>query len=131
MHKLDNEAEKIYLSIFNRDIPETVKKRFDDISHVINDSFSQYEVKQYYDLVRSARDLEALELATRYLGKMPILTEKFKVMVYLAETIPHNYNVFINEATGQLSAYAAIIFSVGRTILKISKGVIMLIRYRL
>ena len=100
MHKLDNEAEKIYLSIFNSDIPESVKQRFNDISNVIDDSFPHYEVKKYYDLVRDACDLEAIELAARYLRKMPILTEKFKVMVYLAETIPHNYDVFINEAPG-------------------------------
>lgn len=131
MHKLDYEAEKIYHSIFNTDIPETVKKRFNDISGVIDDSFSHDEILKYYDLVRDARDLEALELAARYLNKMPVLTEKFKVMVYLAETIPHNYSVFINETPRQVSAYASIIFAVVRTFLKISKGFMMLIRYRL
>lgn len=97
MYEPDNEAERIYCSIFSNKIPEVIQHRFNEISQTIDNNYCDNEVRKYYELIPKVHDLEALELAARYCRKLPILTEKFKIMIYLSETIPGNYDLFINE----------------------------------
>lgn len=127
MYTSDKEAEIIYSSLFNKRIPEQIRQRFNDVSKKIDDNYPQDEVREYYKVINMVGDLEALELAARYLRRMPILTEKFKIMVYLAETIPENYNVFINEDPKGTSGYASMAFSVLRTAVKFPKGLMALL----
>lgn len=125
MCRIENEAERIYHSLFNKKIPESLKIHFNNISGEIDNHYHHDEVRKYYDLILKVNDLEALEITARYLKKLPILTEKFKVMVYLAETLPDNYDVFVNENPQRFFAYIYFISSVCRTFLKITKGLVV------
>lgn len=127
MYTSDKEAEKIYSSLTNKNIPEQIRQRFNDVSKKIDDNYPQKDVKEYYEVMNKARDLEALEFAARCLKKMPILTEKFKIMVYLAETVPENYSLFINENRGRISGYVCMAFSLLRTAVKFPKGLMILL----
>ncbi len=124
MYKSDD-AEKIYYSLFKKKIPEAIQYHFNNISKEIDNNYPQDKVRKYYEVIRTVHDLEALELTARHLKKMPVLTEKFKVMIYLAETIPGNYDVFINETPKRFSVYVSMVLSAVRSMFKITKGLII------
>jgi len=117
-----NEAERIYGAIFNRKIPASVQEHFEVISKKIESRYSEEEVDKYLEATEKTSDLEALEVASRYIKKLPLLSEKFKVMVYLAETCPENYRVFVNEEPGFICACLSLISSLFRTGYKSVKG---------
>ncbi len=131
MYSFNNDAEKIYFTLFNKSIPEEVYHRFQAVSKKIDNNYPHDKVVQYYELIGKTDDLEALELAARYLRKQPLLTEKFKLMVYLAEIMPDNYDVFINENPKRFIGYIKIIFTIMRTVFKLGKGLIIILFYKL
>jgi hypothetical protein len=122
----ENEAERIYYAIFNREIPATVQDHFEALSKKIESRYSKEEVDKYFESIQKTCDLEALEIASRYFKKLPILSEKFLIMVYLAETRPENYMVFVNEQPGVIRACISLISSLLRTGYKVAKGIIVL-----
>lgn len=126
MYIPDNDAEKIYLALFGKKIPALVQDRFKNISEKIDCSYSEKEIDKYRECIYKVHDLEALEIAARFLKKLPILTDKFKVMVYLAETLPENYSIFISEEQKLFSSYMLLASSVIRTMCKITKGFFLL-----
>lgn len=121
-----SEAERIYYAIFNQQIPASIRMHFEVISKKIEGRYPEEEVNKYFEYIKKTCDLEALEVAARHLKKLPVLSEKFKVMVYLAETCPENYNVFFNEEPGVIRAYILLISSVLRTGFKVVKGMVIL-----
>ena len=127
----EKEAGRIYYTIFNKKIPASIQTHFNIISKKIDGCFSGEEVKKYYECIEKVRDLEALEIAARYFNKIPVLTEKFNIMVYLSETLPENYAVFINEQPKFFLACILLISSLFRTGYKIAKGVVILTANRI
>jgi hypothetical protein len=125
------EAERIYHAIFNKKIPASIQTHFNIISKKIDGRFTGAEVKKYYECIEKVRDLEALEIAARYFKKLPILTEKFNIMVYLSETLPENYTVFVNEQSKCFLAYILLISSLFRSGYKAAKGVVILAANRI
>ncbi len=123
MQRPENEAKKIYSAIFKKEIPEIIQSRFEKISSKIDASYSDKETQKYYKYFCETSDLEALEIAGRVLKKLPVLTDKFKVMVYLAETLPENYPLFVNERSQLLIGYFSLFISLLRTGCKLVKGV--------
>ncbi len=121
-----NEAERIYHAIFNRKIPASVQEHFEVLSKRIESRYSGEEVNKYFEAIKKTCDLEALEVASRHLKKLPVLSEKFKIMVYLAETRPENYKVFVNEEPGFISACISLISSLLRTGCKAVKGMVII-----
>lgn len=121
-----NEAERIYKAIFGTNVPEEIQKHFKITSKKIENLFSEEEVKKYFECIEKVRDLEALELAERYLKKIPVLTEKFRIMVYLAETLPENYNKYINERDNCFLGYLLLICAGFRSFYKFVKGLFLL-----
>ena len=53
-------------------------------------------------------------------------SDKFRIMVYLAETRPENYSVFVNEEPKFILAYVMLIASFLRTTYKVAKGMVIL-----
>jgi hypothetical protein len=125
------EAERIYYTIFNKNIPASIRTHFNVLSKRIESCFSAEEIKKYFECIEKVRDLEALELAARHLKKIPVLTEKFKIMVYLAETLPENYAVFINEQPKFFLACILLISSIFRTGYRVAKGMVILMVNRI
>lgn len=127
MVKPDNEAQKIYHAIFNKNIPESVQLHFNNISRKIDDVYLINEVNKYHECIVKVHDLEALEIAARYVKKLPIITDKFKAMIYLAETLPENYSTFVNERPQRFLAFFLLMHSVLRSLLKLAKGMFLLV----
>ncbi len=125
-----SEAARIYMTIFNTNVPEQIEKHFEITSKKIENLFSEEEVKKYFESIERVRDLEALELAARYLKRIPLLTEKFKIMVCLAETLPENYNKYINERDNRFLGYLLLICAGFRSIYKFVKGLFLLMVYK-
>jgi len=126
-----DEASKIYYTIFNKDIPESIKNHFEYLSKRIESNFSEQEKIKYHECILKIHDLEALELAARYFKKLPILTLKFKVILYLAETLPQNYSKYINEKNNFFIGSLLLVFSMVRTSYKLVKGICLLVINRL
>ena len=83
---------------------------------------------RYYRALLACADLEALELAARYTRKLPLLTRKFRLMAYLAETLPENQDFFINERSSFLAAFGAAWPGGLRTVCKMLKALWLLRR---
>lgn len=130
MVKPVSEAEKIYQAIFNKSIPDSLELHFQNISGKIDAAYLDNEVSKYHECITKVQDLEALEIAARYLKKLPIMTDKFKAMVYLAETRPENYDMFINQRSSRFHAYMLLVSSAVRTLLKMIKGVFLMVIHR-
>jgi hypothetical protein len=94
------EARKIYLALFGADAPPAVVARFAVASDLMHCGVSDAEVEAYYAAIDRCDDLEALELAARYTGRLPLLGRKFRLMAYLAETLPDNQAFFVNSQGG-------------------------------
>lgn len=91
------EGRKIYTAIFGREIPPIVLDRFMAASKRLNALTAQTEVDRCTRALLACPDPEALELAARYTRRLPLLTRKFRLMAYLAETRPENQHFFINQ----------------------------------
>ena len=116
------EARKIYAAIFGREIPPPVLDRFVVASKRLNQSVPQAEMDSYYRALLACADLEALELAARYTRRFPLLSRKFRLMAYLAETLPENQAFFVNERSSFLAGMARSAAGGVRTIFKMAKG---------
>jgi len=116
------ESEKLYKAIFGGDIPQGLRKRFCVASDLLNAAVLPTELDRYYRAMLACADLEALELAARYTHRLPLLSRKFRLMVYLAETLPENQPFFINERPGFLAGMARSAAGTFRTVFKMMKG---------
>jgi len=127
----ESEAEKIYKAIFDTEVPESIQKQFNIISERIDFLFNSEEIKKYNKSILQIHDLEALEVAARYMKKLPLLTLKFKIMVYLGETLPENYPKYINENDSFFTGFISLFYSLIRTSYKLVKGIILIVINRL
>lgn len=122
------ESERIYHTLFDRHIPPIVAERFAEGSVRIEAHVSPAELAQYRAAVASDLDLEALELAARTTRRLPLLTRKFRLMAYLAETMPENQGLFINHRDNRPVAFISIAFMTLRTVWLMAKGLTLLRR---
>ena len=125
-----DEAERIYYSLFRKKIPVSIHYHFNRLSEKLENDYSEKEIKKYSSYIVKTYDLEALEIAARYLKKLPLLTEKFKIMVYLAETLPENYVMYINEKNNRFFGCLLLMTSTFRTLYKFVVGIFFLTVYR-
>ena len=127
---LDMEAARIYRAIFGGDVPAVVKQHFVNASPRLNERFEQSELDSYYHTVERIGDLEALEVAARYVRRIPLLHSKFHMMVYLAETVPENQHHFVNERSNIAAGWWALVSGGARTAIKLVKGLFLLSRLK-
>lgn len=119
-------AEKIYRSIFKKDIPPLVAERFAMLSEKMEMCADTGDVELHRKITKNITDLAAAEYTSRILGKNRLLVKQFQVMVYLGECLPENYNLFINEKRSlfkTLMIFAGVPFN---SIYKFFKGMIAL-----
>ena len=118
----ETEGRKIYAAIFGREIPPAVLDRFVVATKRLNRSVPQAEMDGYYRAMLACNDLEALEVAGRYTHRLPLLGRKFRLMVYLAETMPENQPFFVNERSGFVAGMVRSAAGVFRAAFKLFKG---------
>jgi len=124
------EAKKIYRSIFYKDAPDIIKDRFMRASGRLEEKFNKLELEYYYRVIQTVDDLEALEIFCRYSKRLPILSLKFQLMVFLAETLPENQKFFLNNGSSFLKCLFFIIMSLLQTACKMMLGVYLFIRFK-
>lgn len=125
-----DEADKIYSAIFRSPIPLPLKERFQRASKDLSAGYTQKELTQHNRAISQVADLEALELAARHTKNLPVLVMKFNLMVYLAETLPENRDFYINRKDTRHKGWAFLIFSGLRMVIKLSKGLLLLVKLK-
>ena len=122
------EADKIYRTLFYQGAPDVIRERFIEASNQLHQKISAQELALYYGVIKTVNDVEALEVACRWRKKMSLLTLKFRLMVYLGETLPENQHFFINERTSFIRALCYTAVSLVRTMYKLCRGFYLLTR---
>ncbi len=120
------EAERIYAAIFGRPIPAIVAERFRLASERINHTVPAAELASYHRSLAACRDLEALEVAARYARRSTLLSRKFRLMAFLAETLPENQDLFVNTRSSLIAGLFLAVTGTLRTIFKLLKGLWLL-----
>jgi hypothetical protein len=121
-----NDAQKIYKAIFKTDIPPLIEKRFLRASEKLSFYYSKKEIEEYNKALSKVSDLEALEFAARRKNRIPLLILKFRLMVYIAETVPENNRFFINLVNRRFEGKICVLFSGLKAVLKYIKGYFLL-----
>ena len=122
----ETEAGRIYFAIFGRAMPPIVQERFAAANERLEQAAGPRELAECRRIVAACADLEAVEVAGRYTGRLKLLSRKFRLMVYLAETLPENQSFFVNE-TSSFPAGLWHGFAGGvRTVFKLLKGLWLL-----
>lgn len=129
--KASDEASRIYYVLLQKEIPNSIALHFERVSKIIEKKYTKKQVATCLEHMKRTRDLESLEIASRYLNRLPLLTEKFRIMAYLAETVPENYRCYVNERDKRFYAYARMFFSIVFSMKKFLKGLLILVKHRL
>jgi hypothetical protein len=126
LHRYEAEARSIYQVLFHRDIPPILLQRFLPVIERLNAAASRAELNAYYRALETQADLEALELAGRLTGRLPLLTRKVQAMVALAETLPENQRFYVNQRSSFFTGAAAIAWAAAHTARQGAKGLWLL-----
>ena len=127
MHQ--HEADRIYRALFGAAAPDVIKERFLEPSQTLNAGTVMRDVEHYYQALEHAPDLEALELACRWTGRFPLISRKFQLMVYLAETLPENQRYFVNTSDSFARGMLVVVATVFRSALKFVRGWFLMRRF--
>jgi len=125
-----DEAEKIYRSIFRAEIPEVIRRRYQESTDLLHQSCSQEEIAECEALLKSVRDVEAVEYAARFVGKFPLLSKKVKLLVWLASTLPEQFDVFVNRTNRPIYGKFVLILAGCASALKLIKGIMVVMMWR-
>ncbi|MBE2236037.1 MAG: hypothetical protein IAE85_21275 [Anaerolinea sp.] len=125
-HLYPAEASAIYRALFGRDIPPILAQRFLPVIERLNAAASPAELADYYRAIETQADLEALELAGRLTGRLPLLTRKMQAMVTLAETLPENQPLYVNRRSSFLAGAAAMAWAAAHSVRQGVKGLWLL-----
>ncbi len=125
-HLYPTEARAIYRALFGRDMPPILTHRFLPVVERLNATAGPAELAEYYRAIEAGADLEALELAGRLTGRLPLLTRKLQAMVALAETLPENQPFYVNHRTSFVAGAAAMAWAAAHTAQQAAKGLWLL-----
>lgn len=120
--RLQDEAQALYRTLFDRPAPPVLVERFLPVSQTLNARVSAADVAAYYRALAAEEDLEALEFAARFTHRLPLLTRKLQAMVVLAETLPENQSVYINSHSSWLGGVWAAGWATVRSVWLAGKG---------
>jgi hypothetical protein len=122
------EVERLYRAIFREAPPSLVAERFQAASALLERAAGAQDLDAYRRALERVGDLEALEVAARHRGKLPLLGAKFRLMVYIAETEPRNQRFFVKRRPSRLACVAAVCLGGVQTGYKLAKGMVLLSR---
>lgn len=125
-HLYSTEAHAIYRALFDHDIPPILLQRYLPVIERLNATASPAELARYYRAIESGADLEALELAGRLTGRLPLLTRKMQAMVALAETLPENQRFYINQRSSFVAGMASMAWAAAHTARRAAMGLWLL-----
>ena len=120
------EAEKIYTAIFRRRPSEIVVTRFIAAIDRLETGANPEEVSICSGLLSDDVDIEAVEVAARYTGKLPLMTKKFQLMMHIAETLPEHQSCLVNLRWSRRRGLWSVFFGGLETTCKVTKGLYLL-----
>ncbi len=120
------ESEKIFNSVFKVPFPPLLKERFSKATEKFSRNYTPSEITECQKAVEKISDLEALELASRHLKKLPFLVLKFRIIVFLAEGWPLTRKSYINDRDVFLLGWLVLFYCCLRTAIKFIKGIFLL-----
>jgi hypothetical protein len=129
-HSYEREAELLYRAIFDQPAPPVVVERFAGAAALLDAGAAAPDIEAYRLALERVGDLEALEVAARYRGRLPLLVRKFRLMVYLAEAVPDNQRFFVKRRPGRLGAVASVAGGLLRTAIQLARGLVLLSRVK-
>jgi hypothetical protein len=121
-HLYLSEARVLYRALFGRAAPSILVQRFLPVIDRLNAAASAAELAEYYRAIEAGADLEALELAGRLTGRLPLLTRKMQAMVALAETLPQNQRFYVNQRSSFVAGAAAMAWAAAHTARQAVRG---------
>lgn len=119
-------ADRLHRTLFARDVDPATRARFDAAAERLARSFPAEEVAEFHAAVAAVGDLEALEMACRVTGRLPLLSRHFLLMVYLAEADPRNCADIVNRCHNVTGAWAALVAGALRTAWCLAKGLVLM-----
>ena len=122
------EAIKVYRALFRGEPPASLVERYAAASVQLDGRADPAELALYQRWLARVDDLEALEVACRYTRRLPILSRKLHLMVYMAETLPDYHAEFVNERTSLAGGVKALVAGAFRTAAKLTKGLVLIAR---
>jgi hypothetical protein len=125
-HLFPTESHAIYHALLGHDIPPILMQRFVPVIERLNATASPAELAEYYRAIEAQADLEALELAGRLTGRLPLLTRKMQAVVVLAETLPENQRFFVKQRSSFVAGMAAMAWAAAHTARQGVKGLWLL-----
>lgn len=126
----EQEARRLFRAIFRCDPPAPFCEWFAKVPDSVFPLFTEAMWENYRRVLRRVRDLEALEYASRLLGRNRVLVHKMLLTVYLAECCPEVRRYFVNRQ--DLSLVATWAYLTGAKLYnfwKLIKGLLLLLRY--
>ncbi len=124
----DRGAARIYAAVFRQTIPEMILERFVQAATVLDRRTSDEERVLYDHALKRIGDLEALELAARYTHRVPALSDRFRLMVYIVETDPDHQHYYVGSQTGFVGGLLSMVGGGFQTTVKLIKGWFLLKR---
>jgi len=121
-------AQRIYNVLFPGEIPSALRERYEQAWRILASDFPE---EQHSACLRAAgriRDLEALELAARWRGRLRPLSEQVRLMCYLAEPLPDHGSHYLAGHAAPVRAVLALAAGVARSSIKLAKGLLLLAR---
>ena len=122
----DYEAQAVYWALFRGRIPPLLAQRYARAARELDRDTEPSMVAALQRLVAQDSDLEAAELAGRLTGRLALLTRKFTVMAYLAETLPDHQQYFVARRSNMPGGVVTLAWSSLLAAVKLIRGLWLL-----
>jgi hypothetical protein len=113
--QLRAEADLLHAVLFGGAAPEEIHRQYAEALRAASTAPIE-------KLLSAGVDLEALELALRKKNPFNPLTQRFRVLCYLAEARPGYFHRFVADRRGFFSGFFAVAFFALRSVYKALKG---------
>jgi hypothetical protein len=124
------EAVRVYRALFRGEPSPALLERYLAASEEMDRRADPGERATCARWLARVDDVEALEVACRYTRRLPLLSRKVHLMVYMAETLPDYQGEFVSERTSLGAGVTALVVGAFRTALKLAKGLVLIARLR-
>ena len=129
-NECSDEANRIYKTLFKKDIPDILIHRYEEAQSILHQSFSEEDIHKCNLLIDRVNDLEALEYVSRIFNANKLLSRKFELMIWLTSTLPEHYQEYVNEKDQTLFGKGILFLFSLHTVCKFFKGLVYFIRLR-
>ena len=96
---LNEEVIYLYKNIFKKHPCQTIIKEYVRANRKL---LPPAETNSLKHIIAQKADFEAIELAWRFKNANNPLTKKIHILMYIAETSPENYEIFLNTKNKQI-----------------------------